>query len=627
MNGPNTPESNPPEPADNSHESVNESESAINETGSEPTLDNSQPVISQAESTADEPVAATSLRSQLGPVLVTVASAIGTACRFVWKWILTGCTFVWNRCRSISWSGLRDRAWSGLRGVGRRVAALKPSQPVLLMLLVAVLSTSAVMTVYRYFLKDVPSGYMLVKVSMFGDPLNEGQILAGPGQKGVREQVHGEGWHFVWPLLFKTELKKNIVVPGQQTVDGIVEPPKVGIVKALGGEPLPAGVFLAERGQQGIWREVLLPGSYRLNPYGFEVKLVDMVEIKPGNVGVLRRKLGADGPTEFASGPNEKGIVRDKVLEPGLYPVNTEEYEVISCPIGIYQTTYHYDLDKSKNTALVFDASDSNRIELDCTIEWELQPEHWPEWVAKFRTQERIESAVIKLNVKNISRNRGQDYGAEDFLDGDKREKFQTEFTNGLSLECQRDNVVVRNAFIRNIIIRDEFLRPKREEQLAKEKAETQKEQKITAETDNEVVAAEQTIKLEVAKVEAQTEQMVAAIDREATNLDIVTKAEVEQLEDEYAAEIAILESERTELLGKAEAEAKKTVESARSALHKMQMEVFANDMSAFMRYTLSQNLNPALRIRLFQSGPGTFWTNMGEKNLNLFAPVPGTRR
>lgn len=623
MNGPNTPESIPPEPADNGPESVNEPESAINESQSEPR----KSVFKKAKSTADEHVAATSIRSQLGPVLAGVASAIGTACTFVWKWILTACTFVWNWIRGISWSGIRDRVWSGIRGVGRRAAILKPSQPVLLVLLVVVLSTSAVMTVYKYFLKDVPSGYMLVKVSMFGDPLNEGQILAGPGQKGVREQVHGEGWHFVWPLLFKTELKKNIVVPGQKAVDGVVEPPKVGIVKALGGEPLPAGVFLAERGQQGIWREVLLPGSYRLNPYGFEVKLVDMVEIKPGNVGVLRRKLGADGPTEFAAGPNEKGIVRDNVLEPGLYPVNTEEYEVISCPIGIYQTTYHYDLDKSKNTALVFDASDSNRIELDCTIEWELQPEHWPKWVAKFRTQERIESAVIKLNVKNISRNRGQDYGAEDFLDGDKREKFQTEFTNGLSEECQRDNVVVRNAFIRNIIIRDEFLLPKREEQLAKEKAETQKEQKITAETDNEVVAAEQTIKLEVAKVEAQTEQMVAAIKREATNLEVVTDAEIEKLQDEYAAEIAILESERSELVGKAEAEKKKIVDTAKSSLHKMQMDVFKNDTAAFFRYTMSQNLNPDLRIRLFQSGPGTFWTNMGEKNLNLFAPTSGTKR
>ncbi len=185
--------------------------------------------------------------------------------------------------------------------------------------------------------------------------------------------------------------------------------------------------------------------------------------------------------------------------------------------------------------------------------------------------------------------------------------------------------MVVRNAFIRNIIIPDAFLSPKRDEQLAKEKAETQKELTITAETDNDVTAAEQTILLEVAKVEAQTEQMVAAIDREAINLTVITEAEVEKLQDEYAAKIAILESERTELLGTAKAESKKIVETARSSLHKMQMEVFSNDMGAFMRYTLSQNLNPALRIRLFQSGPGTFWTNMGEKNLNFFAPVRGT--
>ncbi len=606
MNNPNTPEPNPPEsnPPESNKTDPNTPEPNPPESNkTEPNPPEPNPPESNKpdpntpkpnppesntppKSATNQPNETTSPQAGRSGILARVVSAIKSAGTTGWNWIC---------------------------GIGQRTKALRPSQPLLLTLLVLILLTSTVMTFSKYFLQNVPSGYMLVKVSMFGEPLSEGQILAGPGQKGVREQVFGEGWHFVWPILFKTELKQNIVVPGQRAVDGVVEPPKVGIVKALGGRPLPAGVFLAERGQQGIWREVLLPGSYRLNPYGFEVKLVDMVEIKPGNVGVLRRKLGTDGPTEFAAGPNEKGIVRDRVLQPGLYPVNTEVYEVISCPVGIYQTTYHYDIDKSKNTALVFDASDSNRIELDCTIEWELQPKHWPDWVAKFRTQERIESAVIKLNVKNISRNRGQDYGAEDFLDGDKREKFQTEFTNGLREECQRDDVVIRHAFIRNIIIRDEFLRPKREEQLAKEKAETQKELTITAETKNDVVAAERTIDLEVAKVDALTQQMVAAIEREASNLKIVTAAEVEKLKDEFAAEIAILESERTELIGKANAESKKTIDTARSALHKMQMDVFENDTTAFMRYTMSKTSTPTCEFASSSPAPGLFgrtWEN-----------------
>ena len=54
-------------------------------------------------------------------------------------------------------------------------------------------------------------------------------------------------------------------------------------------------------------------------------------------------------------------------------------------------------------------------------------------------------------------------------------------------------------------------------------------------------------------------------------------------------------------------------------------MGVFENDNDAFLRYTLADSLSPNLVLRLFQSGPGTFWTNLGDKNLNLMLPVPST--
>lgn len=522
--------------------------------------------------------------------------------------------------------GDRPSRFDRLRAAWRRLSAFWPNHATLMLLFVLVAGTSLALTYRTSFLQHVPSGHMLVVIAKFGAPLAEGQVLAGPGQKGIREEVYGEGWHFIWPILYETEIKPNIVVPGTRRTAAGVEPAQVGIVKALGGTPLPAGQFLAEKGQQGIWREVLLPGAYRLNPYGYEVKLVDMVEVKQGFVGVKRRKLGLDGATEFASKPTEKGIIRDAILQPGLYPINTEEYEVISGDVGIYQTTYHYTANPKDNTALVFDASDSNRIQLDCTIEWELKPAHWPEWVAKFRNLDRIEATVIMLNVKNISRNKGQDYGAEDFLDGVKREQFQRDFTRELQEACQEDHVIVRNAFIRNIIIPDAFLKPKRDEQLAKEKAVTQKEQTLTAETQNEVVAAERTIAFEVAKVEATTGKLVAAIQRDVDNITIITDGELDKLKDEYSARMSILDAERKELLGKADAEARKLVSTAQSTLYKMQMEVFRGDSESFLRYTMSQNLNRAMRLRLFQAGPGTFWTNLGDKTMNLFVPTPATK-
>ncbi len=53
-------------------------------------------------------------------------------------------------------------------------------------------------------------------------------------------------------------------------------------------------------------------------------------------------------------------------------------------------------------------------------------------------------------------------------------------------------------------------------------------------------------------------------------------------------------------------------------------MDVFQGDSEAFLRYSLAQNLNPKIVIRLFHSGPGTFWTNLDNKNMNLLLPTGG---
>jgi hypothetical protein len=36
----------------------------------------------------------------------------------------------------------------------------------------------------------------------------------------------------------------------------------------------------------------------------------------------------------------------------------------------------------------------------------------------------------------------------------------------------------------------------------------------------------------------------------------------------------------------------------------------------------MAQRLNDNLQLRLFQSGPGTLWTNMGNKNLSFMMPL-----
>jgi hypothetical protein len=36
------------------------------------------------------------------------------------------------------------------------------------------------------------------------------------------------------------------------------------------------------------------------------------------------------------------------------------------------------------------------------------------------------------------------------------------------------------------------------------------------------------------------------------------------------------------------------------------------------------EQINPKLVLRLFHSGPGTLWTNLDNKNMNLMMPLPG---
>jgi hypothetical protein len=478
-----------------------------------------------------------------------------------------------------------------------------------------VLALLLLIVLWNTFFRYVPPGKMLVVVSKNGDELPAGQVLAEPGQKGILREVRGEGWHFVWPIIYATELHPNVVI----------RPGYVGVVTAQGGRPLGDGRVLAdEDDEQGIRRRVLPPGAYRLNPYGFKVEEVPVVRIEPGFVGVKRRLLGKDGTTQFATKPDEKGIVRDEVLQPGIYYINTKEYQVLPREVGVYQTTYHYEKDPNTSTAITFPAKDGNTISLDCTIEWEVLPRNWPALVAKYNDLKTIERIVIDQHARKISRDRGFNYGAQDYLEGDKREAFQDDFRKELDRVCKADHVEVRSAFLRSIIIPDSFLEQKRKRQLAVETKITSEAQTETALSDAEVAEAKQMIAQRQAQMRAETTRKVAVIERDTENVKVITEAEIEKLKQGYGAKIAALDSERNKVLGEAKAEATTLKENARSGLYKMKMDVFGGDGDAFLRYTMAQKLNDKVVLRLFQSGPGTLWTNLGNKNLNLMMPVPG---
>ncbi len=388
-------------------------------------------------------------------------------------------------------------------------------------------------------------------------------------------------------------------------------------------------ILAPDESYKGVMADVLPEGRHFLNPFVWSYEVQPMISAPGGKVLVLTRMFDAPIPPErlaagdFLAQDGERCIVAD-VLRPGNYYLNPEEYEVISYEEGVGQTSYHYNQDPKRSTAITFPARDGNVTSMDCTVEWEVSPDHIPELVAEFGPLENAERNVIDQQAKKISRDRGLNYGAQDFLEGEKREKFQGDFTEELKKVCAKQNVLIRSAFIRDIIIPEAFLKQQRDKQIAIETKTTTVARQETQEAENEVAREKGMIAQAVTLVEADTKRLVAGVGQERENVASEVEAQVKELQSSFAVKTAKLDAERTRATGDAKNAAVKLKETATSGIHKMKLEVFQNDGAAYLRYTLADQLNKDVILRLFHSGPGTFWTNLGDKNMTLMLPAPG---
>ena len=187
----------------------------------------------------------------------------------------------------------------------------------------------SVMFMWTFCRIPVPPGYMAIITAKTGQPLPPGEILAGPKQKGVRKDPLPEGRHFLDPVTHSWRIVPVISIPVG----------KVGAVTSKVGKELPPGEILtADNAGKGVWKDVLGPGTYRLNPEGYEVSLLDAINIPIGYIGIVTSQTGKPvKPGEFA-GFGQQGVMKD-VLHPGLYYINPRAYQVDVLEIGMNQVS------------------------------------------------------------------------------------------------------------------------------------------------------------------------------------------------------------------------------------------------------------------------------------------------
>jgi regulator of protease activity HflC (stomatin/prohibitin superfamily) len=525
---------------------------------------------------------------------------------------------------------------------------------------------------------------MAIITAKNGEPLEPGQILARDGQRGIREATLGEGRHFLNPLFYEWE-----IVPVT-----LIEPGKVGVVTSKIGEKLEEGEFLADRGRKGIWRSVLGPGKYRMNPHGYTIEIVDAISIPIGYAGVITSLSGEQAENGEFAGEKEKGVRRD-VLQPGLYYVNPKEYKVDVLEIGInqvsllgrsggkvvtkarqlgsnealnvlqsavlekqeakrqdyfskrsssvqdqkFKTGKQVDFDKGRPvpapapapleegemslTELVsFPSRDGFQISLDMTVEFELSPESIADNFRRYGDLPAVVDKIIMPQITSISRNKGSEYRAKDFIVGEGREKFQQDITVSLEQTLGSKGIKVYNALIRHVEVPDEIREPIQQASIAVEQDLTNKERQNTARKEAELNAEVSLIQQRGEQVQQETEKLKAEIGADLGKQVAEIQAETLKKAADIKKLTAAIAADKTRVLGQAKAASLQKVDGERANGLKLKTAVF-NDPAAYVQYRFADTLNPAMKLNIIHAGEGTLWTDLEKTG---FAELGGAK-
>ena len=298
---------------------------------------------------------------------------------------------------------------------------------------------------------DVPAGKIGLVVAKDGKELPVGNILArrvesdsftdarkfldNGGFKGKQVEFLNAGKYRINRLLF------DVINVDVKTI----EEGQVGIITAADGIPLTKGQiagtevlghnnfqdfnsFLANGGQRGLQTQIILAGSYSINPWAVKIESVPMQEVPIGHVGIVISYVGEEGKDITGDGFKHGNIV-DKgqkgvwaqPLDPGKYPINTYTHKIQTVPTTNLvlnwadARTESHNLDKNLSTITVR-SKDGFQFNLDVSQIIHIPSTDAPKVIARFGSVQNLVSQVLEPTIGNYFRNSAQSSDVIAFL-------------------------------------------------------------------------------------------------------------------------------------------------------------------------------------------------------------------
>jgi uncharacterized membrane protein YqiK len=396
---------------------------------------------------------------------------------------------------------------------------------------------------------SIPPQRILGKIIECDNFQDARKFLKGGGEKGRQLGILTGGSYRINTALFTVITAANAAKHGM-TAEQLklyrIAPDKVGIVTTFDGVPIQDGEiagpiipnhdnfqnaqkFIAAGGRRGLQEQVLLSGSWNLNPWFVGVDQVAMTEIPIGYVGAVISYVGKT--SEDVSGAafthgnlvnvGNKGVWVTP-LYPGKHPLNTRILKVELVPttnivLNWSGKTERHSYD-SKLSSLTVRSQDGFAFDLEVAQIIHVGALDAPKVISRVGSMQNLVDHVLQPTIGNYFRNSAQAYSVLDFLSA--RSGRQAEAAEYIKTALRTYDVQAIDTLIGDILPPAELMQTQTDRKIAEEQcktyevqqlAQTQRQQLVRetalAEIQQEMVKSEQGVKISELKANSQVKQ------------------------------------------------------------------------------------------------------------------------
>ena len=480
---------------------------------------------------------------------------------------------------------------------------------------------------------EIPTGNILAHQVDCDNFQDAEAFLNNGGQKGRQAAFITTGSYRINTQLFQVSVTDMVRI----------QESKVGIITTLDGMPISEGqiagalieghnnfqdfnAFIKKGGNRGLQPQVILAGSYNLNPWAVVVEETPMTDIPIGYVGVVISYIGQEGEDTSGADFKHGNIVRkgfkgvwSEPLGPGKYPINIYTTKVELVPTTNLVLNWAsgrseaHNLDKNLSTITVR-SKDGFPFNLDVSQIIHVPNTEAPKVIARFGNMVNLVSQVLEPTIGNYFRNSAQDSDVIAFLS--TRKERQESAKEEIKKVLDEYNVTAVDTLIGDIVPPESLMKTLTDRKIAEEQKVTYETQKSAQETrqgmeketaiadmQKDIVKAQQSV--EIAERTASATVKKSEGDAAGVKLAVGAEAEATKMrafaEAEATKARAVAESESIKLRASAQAEqisltgsaeAGKILAIGKSTAEAYQLAVKALGGENFTRYKITEELS-----------------------------------